>query len=82
MLNEMNKLDTKKPWSLTFSYGRALQQSCLKVWQGKPENEQAAQKELIVRAKANSLANLGKYDGEAAGGALAAASTFVANYTY
>jgi len=82
VLNEMNKLDTKKPWSLTFSYGRALQQSCLKVWQGKPENEQAAQKELIVRAKANSLANLGKYDGEAAGGAAAAASTFVANYAY
>ena len=31
-LNAMNALDTKKPWSLTFSYGRALQQSCLKAW--------------------------------------------------
>lgn len=28
-LNAMNKLQTKKPWSLTFSFGRALQQSTL-----------------------------------------------------
>jgi len=82
VLNEMNKLETKKPWSLTFSYGRALQQSCLKAWLGKKENEAAAQTELIVRAKSNSLANLGKYNGEGAGGAAAAASTFVANYSY
>lgn len=82
VLNEMNKLDGPKPWALTFSYGRALQQSCLKVWQGKTENEPAAKKELIVRAKANGLACLGKYNGEAQGGAAAAASTFVANYSY
>jgi fructose-bisphosphate aldolase, class I len=32
-LNEMNKLtNIAKPWSLTFSYGRALQASCLKAW--------------------------------------------------
>ena len=32
-LNEMNKLDAKlRPWALTFSYGRALQSSCLKAW--------------------------------------------------
>ena len=82
VLNEMNKMDAKKPWSLTFSYGRALQQSCLKVWQGKPANEAAAQKELFIRAKSNSLANLGKYNGEGAGGAAAAASSFVAGYSY
>jgi fructose-bisphosphate aldolase class I len=31
-----------KPWALTFSYGRALQSSCLQAWQGKPENVRAA----------------------------------------
>jgi fructose-bisphosphate aldolase class I len=82
VLNEMNKLVAVKPWTLTFSYGRALQSSVLKVWAGKKENEAAAKKELIVRAKANSLASLGKYNGEAAGGAAAAASTFVAGYVY
>jgi fructose-bisphosphate aldolase class I len=82
VLNEMNKLDGVKPWALTFSYGRALQQSCLKVWQGKEGNVSAAKKELAVRCKANSLASLGTYNGEAAGGAAAAASTFVANYSY
>jgi fructose-bisphosphate aldolase class I len=82
VLNEMNKLDAIKPWVLAFSYGRALQQSTLKVWQGKKENEVAAKKELIVRAKANSLAGLGKYNGEAAGGAAAAQSSFIKDYSY
>jgi fructose-bisphosphate aldolase class I len=32
-LNEMNKITTiPKPWSLSFSYGRALQSSTLKAW--------------------------------------------------
>lgn len=32
-LNEMNKIDPRKrPWNLSFSYGRALQSSCLKAW--------------------------------------------------
>lgn len=30
-LNALNKRARKGPWSLSFSYGRALQQSCLKV---------------------------------------------------
>ena len=80
-LNAMNALDTKKPWSLTFSYGRALQQSCLKAWCGKEANIPAAQQALLERAKANSEANLGKYGG-GAGGAAASASTFVKNYAY
>ena len=80
-LNAMNALDTKKPWSLTFSYGRALQQSCLKAWGGQDANMPAAQKALLERAKANSEANLGKYGG-GAGGAAASASTFVKNYAY
>ena len=35
-----------------------------------------------MRAKSNSLANLGKYNGEGAGGAAAADSSYVKNYSY
>jgi fructose-bisphosphate aldolase class I len=55
-LNEMNKYDSD--WNLTFSYGRALQQTALKVWSGKPENLKLAQKAFIEKAKANSLASV------------------------
>ncbi|KAH9552793.1 hypothetical protein CY35_09G085000 [Sphagnum magellanicum] len=51
------------PWSLTFSYGRALQSSTLKIWSGKEENWKAAQDRLVALAKANSEAQLGKYTG-------------------
>ena len=35
-LNAMNQLkDLKTPWTLSFSYGRALQHSCIKAWNGK-----------------------------------------------
>ena len=53
-LNEMNKYETD--WNLTFSYGRALQQTALKAWSGKTENVDKAQAVFIDRAKANSLA--------------------------
>ncbi|GAA0146509.1 hypothetical protein Leryth_015563 [Lithospermum erythrorhizon] len=65
-LNAMNKLQTKKPWSLSFSFGRALQQSTLKAWGGKKENVEKAQSAFLTRAKANSEATLGKYAGGAA----------------
>lgn len=80
-LNAINQVPAKKPWSLTFSYGRALQQSVLKAWQGKVENVGAAQVALLARAKANSEAQLGKYAG-GAGGAAAADSLHVSNYSY
>ncbi|OIW12163.1 hypothetical protein TanjilG_28571 [Lupinus angustifolius] len=64
-LNAMNKLKGKKPWSLTFSYGRALQQSTLKAWGGKDENIPKAQATLLTRCKANSQATLGTYKGDA-----------------
>ncbi|KAI4966989.1 hypothetical protein ZWY2020_034467 [Hordeum vulgare] len=31
-LNAMNKLQTKKPWNLSFSFGRALSRNTLKAW--------------------------------------------------
>jgi fructose-bisphosphate aldolase class I len=80
-LNAINKAPGPKPWSLTFSYGRALQQSCLKAWLGKDENIPAAQEVLLLRARANSLANLGQYEG-GFGGEGASTSTFVKGYVY
>ncbi|KAL9236059.1 hypothetical protein vseg_010767 [Gypsophila vaccaria] len=80
-LNAMNKLQTKKPWTLSFSYGRALQSSTLKAWQGKEENVKKAQEVFLARAKGNSEATLGKYIG-GAGGADASESLHVKDYKY
>ncbi len=52
------------PWKLTFSYGRALQQACLKAWSGKPENVAAGQAAFTHRAKMNGLAALGTWKAE------------------
>lgn len=58
-LKEMNKINNA-PWQLSFSYGRALQNSALKAWSGKKENIEMAQKEFLNRAKMNSQARYGK----------------------
>lgn len=79
-LNAINKVPGKKPWALTFSYGRALQHTVLKTWKGDKANVVAAQKALLVRAKANSEASLGKYQGSQ--DASASEKLFVANYAY
>lgn len=50
------------PWTLTFSYGRALQAAALNAWGGKPENIAAGQRAFTHRAKMNSLAALGTWD--------------------
>merc|ERR1711871_1277473 len=60
-LNEINKLDRKGAFALTFSYSRALQSSCMKIWGGKEENYKKAQDQLLARAIANSEASIGKY---------------------
>lgn len=81
-LNAINRAPGPRPWKVTFSYGRALQASCLKAWSGKPENVPALQKELLQRAKANRDAALGKYGGDAPQGAAGNDSLYVANYKY
>merc|ERR1719491_863797 len=60
-LNAINSIKRKGPWALTFSFSRAMQSSCLKVWSGKPENLKAAQEQLLARARANSAASKGEY---------------------
>ena len=64
-LNRMNQfVNGNKPWNLSFSYGRALQQPALKAWMGKAENVGAAQMALLKRAKLNGLATMGEYSSE------------------
>jgi fructose-bisphosphate aldolase class I len=61
-LNAMNRDFGKGlPWTLSFSYGRALQAPALKAWKGSPANVAAAQAALLHRARMNSLACAGKY---------------------
>ncbi|KAG1354512.1 fructose-bisphosphate aldolase 1, chloroplastic [Cocos nucifera] len=78
-LNAMNQ--SPNPWHVSFSYARALQNTCLKTWGGRPENVKAAQEALLVRAKANSLAQLGKYTGEGESEE-SKKGMFVKGYTY
>jgi len=80
-LSLINNAPGPRPWSLTFSYGRAMQQSCLKAWKGEDANIPAAQVALLGRAKANSLAQQGKYTG-GIGGEGSTASTYVKGYVY
>ena len=60
-LNMMNRLVPNLPWSLSFSYGKALQKTCIVTWMGKDENVPAAQAALLARSKANSEATFGTY---------------------
>ena len=55
-LNEMHKLYKDLPWSVSFSFGKALQKTCIVTWMGKEENNAAAQSALTNRSKANFLA--------------------------
>jgi fructose-bisphosphate aldolase, class I len=56
-LAAMNRLEGRdRPWPLTFSFGRALQNSCLKHWCGSTARKQTAQTLLAGRARANYLA--------------------------
>lgn len=82
-LNEMNKLQVLKPWTLSFSFGRALQQSTLKTWGGKKENVGKAQEAFLRRCKANSEATLGKYiSGESAAAGASSVSLYEKDYKY
>ncbi|KAK6159527.1 hypothetical protein DH2020_006841 [Rehmannia glutinosa] len=60
-LNAMNQ--APNPWHVSFSYARAL--VTLSQDMGRSPGERAAAREaLLIRAKANSLAQLGKYTAE------------------
>lgn len=62
-LNRLAKRETV-PWSLSFSYGRALQTSALHIWQGKEENVAEAMKVAAALALANGKAQTGEFEGK------------------
>ncbi|HXG77454.1 MAG TPA: class I fructose-bisphosphate aldolase [Gaiellaceae bacterium] len=61
-LNAINQIGG--PWTLSFSYGRALQASALKAWNGDPANAEAAQQAFVHRARMNALAVAGQWSAE------------------
>ncbi|SBO42124.1 class I fructose-bisphosphate aldolase [Cyanobium sp. NIES-981] len=77
-LNGINRAITPAPWHLGFSYGRALQQSCLRHWAG--HDVAAGQEALLARARANGQAAQGFYvaGSEPSDGT----PLFEANYSY
>jgi fructose-bisphosphate aldolase class I len=60
-LNAMARLGPH-PWTLTFSYGRALQDDAVKAWAGDAANVDEAQAVLLERVKGNGDAALGRFD--------------------
>jgi fructose-bisphosphate aldolase class I len=60
-LNEINLSAEAKPWKLSFSYGRALQDLALATWLGKDENYHNGQRAFSHRARCNAAATLGRY---------------------
>jgi fructose-bisphosphate aldolase, class I len=61
-LNAINQIGG--PWPLSFSYGRALQQSALQAWGGDAANAEAAQAAFAHRARMNALAVAGEWSAE------------------
>merc|ERR1712183_202199 len=78
-LNAINKFNGPKPWRLSFSFGRALQASAIKAWNG--SDVAAGQDQLIRRAAYNGAASVGQYSGEESDSA-ASASLFVKAHAY
>jgi fructose-bisphosphate aldolase class 1 len=52
-LNAINRLPDAKPWKISFSYGRALQDPALETWHGRDENL-AGQEAPYRRARGES----------------------------
>jgi fructose-bisphosphate aldolase class I len=79
-LNAINQQATQgfAPWHLGFSFGRALQHSCLTHWGG--SDLAAGQAALLARARANGAASSGTY--QPGSEPSDDASLFVANYSY
>ena len=62
-LNQINRINDTN-FILSYSYGRALQQSALKFWSKNTEDIEGTQKVFNHRAKMNSLAAQGKWSKE------------------
>ena len=62
-LNLINKINTTN-FIMSYSYGRALQQSALKYWSKNIKDIEGTQKVFNLRAKMNTLAAQGKWSKE------------------
>jgi fructose-bisphosphate aldolase class I len=60
-LDAINRLPGPRPWKISFSYGRALQDPALEAWHGRNENLKLGQQALYHRARCNGAASLGTY---------------------
>jgi fructose-bisphosphate aldolase class I len=60
-LNAINRLRSTKPWKISFSYGRALQDPALEAWHGRDDQLPAGRQAFSHRARLNGAATLGKY---------------------
>jgi fructose-bisphosphate aldolase, class I len=60
-LDAISRLPGNKPWKISFSYGRALQDHALEMWHGRDENSEAGRQALSQRARCNSAASLARY---------------------
>jgi fructose-bisphosphate aldolase class I len=74
-LNAINQLPGPKPWKISFSYGRALQDPALEAWHGREDNLAAGQRALYQRARSNGAACVGKYRDEMETGSQSADGT-------
>lgn len=60
-LNAISQIPGSRPWKISFSYGRALQDQALATWLGNEKKYRPAQQAYLHRAKCNAAAALGKY---------------------
>ena len=60
-LNAINRLPGPRPWTISFSYGRALQDRALEGWHGRDENVHTGQQAFYHQARCNSAASLGTF---------------------
>ena len=60
-LSLINRGPETKPWKLSFSYGRALQDEALTAWAGRDQNVAAAQRAFWHRARCDAAAATGTY---------------------
>ena len=63
-LDAIKRLPGQKPWKISFSYGRALQDAAMQDWGGRQENLAAGQRAFHHRARCNGAASRGKYTRE------------------
>jgi len=81
-LNAINSVEGVNPWILSFSFGRALQNSTIKTWKGEDANVAAAQEVFFKRCEANGLAAMGKYTRETSTSTQTNESLHIKDYKY